>query len=91
MIYRVLLGVENVVTFFEGQFRRVGFYTTRYVEAPTLEDAPAVAFKELSGEAKYRQMVLNEMVDPPVFKVEEIHEVSAKGSNPGYTLYRIDH
>jgi hypothetical protein len=48
--YRALISGEGLLAMIEGQHRRVGFYTTRVVEAYTPEQAEATALASVKDE-----------------------------------------
>jgi len=92
--YRVLLNGRNFWMNLENTFGRFGFYTWRYVEAQTSEEAERLAVDLVRGEETLRSAVLNASSDPPTIYVEEIDELeSFDGITPpgaGRTWYRED-
>jgi hypothetical protein len=72
--YRVLLRGQNVWMRIEGKPRRMGFFTTRFVEASDAERAGPVAVAALRDEERLKP--LNEAGDPPEVFCDEVEEVS---------------
>ena len=62
--YRILLNGRNFWMNLENTFGRFGFYTWRYVEAPTPEEAERLAVDVVRGEETLRSAVLNASSDP---------------------------
>jgi len=71
--YRVLLHGQNFWFQVEGSPQRMGFYTNRFVEEATPEDAEHAAVDLLHAEGKLNP--LNERGDPPRVLVDEIEKV----------------
>ncbi len=75
----------------DGQPKRMGFYTTRFVEADTPEEAESQAVQLVREDSKLREAVHNEKSDPPMIYLEEIGILeSFEGINlpgTGYTFY----
>jgi len=71
--YRVLLNGRNFWLQMEGSQRRMGFYTTRFVEEANPDEAEQAAVRVLRNEGKLKP--LNEIGDPPLVVVDEIEEV----------------
>jgi hypothetical protein len=75
----------------DGQPKLMGFYTTRFVEAETLEKAEDLAVQLVREDAKLREAVINEESDHPAIHAQEIvilqtfEGIELPGS--GYTLY----
>lgn len=71
--YRVLLNGRNFWLRVEDKQERMGFYTTRFVEAgsPEAAELAAVDLLRVEGELK----PLNDRRDPPRILVDEIEEV----------------
>jgi len=72
--WRVLLRGENFWIIFDGQPKRVGFYTTRIVDGVNAESAELAAVDVLRAE-EVLQGNLNEPGDSPMIYAEEIVEV----------------
>ena len=89
--YSVLIHGRNFFIRLDGKIERMGFYTTRYVEA---EDAALAEFKAaelIQNDDELNKTVFNTPDNPPVLFAEEITELeSFKGINVpggGYSLY----
>ena len=85
--YRVLINGENFLFDYEGRPTRMGFYTTRFVEAGGREEAEQVAVAALRREEQLRSCVLNPEDDPPMMYVEEIEEVESLQESRGFAFY----
>jgi hypothetical protein len=86
--YRVLLRGQNFLLNYEGKVQRLGFYTTRFVEADNEAAAEEKALARLRDDPTLRAAVLNEQSDPPMMFIEEISQLdSFDGLNlPGVGL-----
>ena len=87
--WRVYLNGGNFWLKVEGEPKRLGFYTTRYVEADNAGAAEKVAVQMLREEEKL-QGVLNDPSDPPMIYAEDVSEVELGESimpHVGYTFY----
>ena len=74
---------------FEGEPRKVGFYTTRFVEAQDSQAAENFAIQMLRSDSTL-QRVLNDHSDPPIIYAEEVEESVQKHQeygNTGYSFY----
>jgi len=69
----------------DGQPKQMGFYTTRFVEADTSENAENLAVQLIREETTLRQAAINEKSDPPIIYAEDIEllETFEGGSMPG--------
>jgi hypothetical protein len=86
--YRVLLSGQNFLVPFEGQVQRLGFFTTRFVEAESAEEAKHAALALLRGDERLRP--LNRREDSPrVFfdEVEEIQPSEVPAVTPGFSFF----
>ena len=90
--FKVFVNGKNYWVKLDGERRRFGFCTTRFVEAAIPEEAEERAVQLLREDAELTSAILNEASDPPVLYVEEIVElVSFRGVEPpgtGRTWYR---
>ena len=59
-----------------GNVECVGFYTTRFIEAETSEEAEKAAVALIRTDPKLKHSVLNERNDPPMVFVDSNEEVS---------------
>ena len=86
--FRVLLRGENFLLNYEGEVKRHGFYTTRFVEALNEDEAELAAVELIRKDNRLREAVGNGRPDPPMIFAEEIEEISTF-DNPGagFTFY----
>ncbi len=90
--WRVKLNGKNFWLRLDADPKRLGFYTTRYVEANNAQEAELAAVQLIRDDPEL-QGVLNERSDPPMIYAEEIIEVTVLDSkyvNAGYTFYIED-
>ena len=71
----------------DGEHRKTGFYTTRFVEAEDAEQAEALAVELIKSDPKLSNIVLNKRGDSPRVYVEEIEEVKRLRAQAGYAFY----
>ena len=86
--FRVLLNGENFWLNMEGRPRRMGFLTTRFVEAKTPDDAELAAVDLLRSEGKLKP--LNDPSDSPRVFATEIEQVEQSDIPPvvgGFTFF----
>ena len=69
--YRVFIRGENFLMNLDGMPQKLGFYTTRFVDAASEEAAENVVMDLLRGDSKLVNSVLNEGSDPPMMYAEE--------------------
>jgi hypothetical protein len=90
--YRVTIHGQNYLIRLDDLVERMGFYTTRYVQAENKEIAELKAVEHIQNDDKLNQVVLNAPDNPPLINSEEVLELdSFKGINPpgaGYSFYR---
>jgi hypothetical protein len=70
--YRALINGEGLFAMIEGQRRRVGFYTTRVVDADTPQQAEAMALASVKDEVVFRGLVEPDQRDLTRICVAEI-------------------
>ena len=89
--YKVLVRGENFLLNVDGKNQKLGFYTTRFVEAQKEEGAEEMAIAVVRDDPKLRSGVLNELSDPPVMFAEEIVELKSfdglKIPRTGFVFY----
>jgi hypothetical protein len=89
--YQVLVRGENFLIDLDGECQKVGFYTTRFVEAEDEEGAELAAMDALRGDPKLTKGVLNAKTDPPLMYAEEVEEVGSFEGLPaagmGFAFY----
>ena len=86
--YRLLLNGENFWLNMEGRPRRMGFLTTRFVEAKTPDEAELAAVDLLRSEGRLKP--LNDPSDSPrVFatEIEEVEKVDIPPVVRGFTFF----
>lgn len=92
--FRVLLRGENFLMNHERAVKRLGFYTTRFLEAPDKGEAERLAVEFLRQHDRLREGILNDQSDPPMLFAEEIDEVSTfddvENLAPGLSFYVDD-
>src|SRR5256885_8660896 len=87
--FRVQLKGVNFWLEIDKRPKRVGFYTTRFVEADDEDQAEALAVQQLGDDPKLHG-VLNERGDPPEIIIEEIDEIRPDQVAPmlqGYSFF----
>lgn len=89
--YKVLVRGENFLINLDGVNQKVGFYTTRFVEAESEKEAEYAVMDMLRSDPELIQVVLNEESALPVMFAEEIEELeSFKGlpvAGAGFSFY----
>jgi CO dehydrogenase/acetyl-CoA synthase gamma subunit (corrinoid Fe-S protein) len=89
--YRVLIRGENFLINLDGVNQKVGFYTTRFVEAGNEAAAEHAAMDVLRGDPELVKGVLNEKVDPPMMYAEEVEELESfeglRVAGTGFAFY----
>jgi hypothetical protein len=89
--FRVFLRGENFFLRLEGEARRYGFYTTRFVEAEDENAAEQRAIELLRQHGPLRDALLNDTNDPPMLFTEEIEELASfedvENPSPGLAFY----
>ncbi|MGD9160245.1 MAG: hypothetical protein PVG39_17650 [Desulfobacteraceae bacterium] len=87
--YSVFVEGRNLLLNIDGQEKKVGFYTTRYVEAYETNEAKYIALNLIQYDPKLMDNILNKESDLPrinVEKIEEIFEVDIP-SPTGFTFF----
>ena len=75
--YKVFVHGQNFLLNLDGKAEKVGFYTTRFVEANDDHEAEESAIATLRNDPTLRDGVLNEEFDSPMLYVEEIAELDS--------------
>ena len=75
--YKVFVCGQNFLLNLDGKVGKVGFYTTRFVEAQNDHEAEENAISTLRNDPTLRDGVLNEKSDAPMLFVEEIAELDS--------------
>ena len=69
---------------------RLGFYTSRFIEAPGEDDVERCAVEHIRGDTKLRSVVLNPPDAPPEVFIEEFVEVdpdTVPETQGGFTFF----
>ena len=72
--YRALLKSTNFFLNSGGKVRRHGFFTTRFVESDTPEEAEEIAVQLIRDDRVLKAAVLNDVASPPTIYLKEIDE-----------------
>ena len=92
--YKVFVHGQNFLLNLDGKAEKVGFYTTRFVEAKDDHEAEMNAISTLRNDPSLREGVLNEKSDPPMLYVEEIAELDSFDGltlpRTGFSFYTAD-
>jgi hypothetical protein len=90
--FKVKLHGKNFFLNLDGEPKKLGFYTTRFVKAANPEEAEKIAVILTHHNPNLRKTLLNENDDRPKINLEEIKEISflkffAKKSTTDFTFY----
>lgn len=89
--FRVFIRGENFLINLDGVEQKLGFYTTRYVEAQDEEAAEYAVMDILRADPKLAKGVLNDKSDPPMMYAEEVDEIDSFEGCPlpgtGFAFY----
>lgn len=89
--YTVMIEGSNVYLN-RGHIERMGFFTTRRIEAMNREEAERIALEHVKQELEMLDVLCNSPETPPVFSIEQVHEVSSFGDNivpgKGFSFYK---
>jgi len=88
--YLVFVLGENFLLDFEQGPRRVGFYTTRYVEARDEEQAEQEAVRLIREDEHLRALMLNGPDDSPMLYAERIEQADSLEDARGYTYFPME-
>ena len=88
--YRVLILGENFLLNLGEGPRRMGFYTTRYVEARSEADAEHAAVGLVRDDEDLPAVMLNEPDDSPMLYVEKIERVDTLADARGFTYFPME-
>jgi hypothetical protein len=90
-IFRCFIRGENFPFMMDGAWKSVGFYTTRFVEAPSAEAAEEVALLMLQGDQALARDPSTPGLERAQIFFDEIEEVSEAGvPNAGFTFFNED-
>jgi hypothetical protein len=90
--FKVKLHGKNFFLNLDGEPKKLGFYTTRFVKAENPQQAEKIAVILTHHNPNLRKTLLNENDDRPKINVEEIKEIGflkffAKKSTAGFVFY----
>ena len=86
--YRVMLNGQHFYIEMDGKLEKVGFYTTRWVEAENPEEAELKAVALVRQDHSLNISVRNERDNPPMIYLDTMSEVdSFDGPGGGYSFY----
>ena len=90
--YKIFFHGKNLYANIDGKMEKVGFYTTRVVEAETSVAAEIKAQQALEEEAKVKDLISNCRDQPPIFCVEEMEELEneVEFERTGFAFYVDD-
>jgi len=91
--YRVLLKGQNFLLKVDGEPKRLGFFTTRFVQTNNRDGAELLAVDLIRSDSWLRDSVLNERSDPPMIFAEEIDVVEASEvpeGQSGFSYFPMD-
>ncbi|MEJ2656546.1 MAG: hypothetical protein P8012_05045 [Desulfobacterales bacterium] len=93
--FKVKLHGKNFLLNLDGEFKKFGFYATKFIKAEKPREAEKVATILIRQNPNLRDSVLNENTDRPTIDVEEIKEVNilkffAEKSTESFTFYPED-
>jgi hypothetical protein len=80
--YKVFINGTNFLVKFNGQAKKVGFYTTRFVRAVDAKAAENIAVQMLRDQKSLRETVINDQSDPPLLHVEKMFEAELPDGEP---------
>jgi len=75
--YRVLIQGQNFLINLDGANKKLGFYTTRYVEADNVKDAEHKSIELIRNDQSLKQTVLNSKDDLPMIYIDETTEIES--------------
>ena len=75
--YRALLKGTNFFLNSGGKVCRHGFFTTRFAEADTTEEAEEIAVQLIRDDRVLKAAVLNDVAAPPTIYLKEIDELAS--------------
>lgn len=72
MKYQVMLRGENFELIWEGQVKNLGFFTTRWVKAESIEDAEQKAVTLIKQDDSLKAMMVEQPTLTPMIYLEEV-------------------
>ncbi len=91
--YRVFLRGQNFLLNIDGNPTRLGFYTTRFVQANNRDGAELLAVDLVRNDKWLRDSALNERSDPPKIFADEIdvvEESDVPDVQSGFAYFPMD-
>jgi hypothetical protein len=82
-MFRVFILGRHFKMDVNGKCTYMGFYTTRYIQAASSEEARELGIAAVRGEESLKRVTLNDHDDPPLLAVDEIDEVSEYDGTEG--------
>jgi hypothetical protein len=87
--FRCFIRGENFPGELIGEDASIGFYTTRFIEAGSVDEAEQLVLEELRAEESLKLRIdINKPTDTKIY-FESIHEISFQdvSSNSGFTFF----
>jgi hypothetical protein len=91
--YRVFLRGANLLMEVDGTSKRMGFFTTRFVQANNRDGAELLAVDLIRNDGWLKGAISNPRTDPPMIFAEEIEAVgpdSVPDVNSGFSFFPMD-
>ena len=93
--FKVKLHGENLLLNLDGEFKKFGFYATKFIKAENPQEAEKIAAILIHQNPNLKNTVLNEDTYRLKFNIEEIEEVNflkffAKKSKTNFSFYPED-
>ena len=88
--YSVILNGRNFWLTIDDEPRRMGFFTTRFVEAADPEAAEVAAVELLRQDDRLAGQILNDPSDPPTIHLHKIRQLDTEAelrTQQGFTYY----
>jgi len=91
-VFRCYIRGENFPGSLAGESEPIGFYTTRFVEAPSASDAELAALESLRREPEFEQVRPEDRMEHAQVYFEQVEEVpleSGRGPGKGFTFFQM--
>lgn len=91
MKYQVLLRGENFELNWEGKIKNLGFFTTRWVKANSVEDAEKKAVQLIQNDKWLQSALIEKSEYSPMVYMEEISQAKwwKRVGGKGYTFWEM--